>query len=225
MDKIKFIRERFSPEFNLEYLFKRDKKVSFLIEAFKQYLEEVRRISEYIEFIRIRRNAAIKLIEFTTKESKAILNPNTDLEYFRQRLQAAQTNYGLFWSFDHLMKSHHLVVRAESRLIEITHNNGEEIALFLTPGKRHCKEGEFSLIKHINKTKIVRKYAKIYDDVIELSEFLNEVIYAEGKQDYEMKELYFYFDVFGMRYLQNLKKARILETNNPLEWLCLREAL
>lgn len=213
---IKSIGE-FSLYFDLKPFYDKELRRKFLT-GYIGNADKVRAIDNYEEFISTRERAVYNFLE-GSKMTKKILNRERTLEGLLTQRKKLRECYANYWSFDFLIKEHPLVERGIKEIMNTLRGNSGEFTIITTPGKMHCKEGEFDLARHISKTYLIHKIVQKNPQIIELSRFIEQVIYAEGKQDWELRKYFFDYALFGLNLLRNMQLKGLYKGKDPLFWL------
>lgn len=208
----------FSLYFDLEPFYNRELRRKFLMGYIGDVIDRVRAINNYEEFISARERAVYNFLE-GSEMTRKVLNRERTLEGLLTQRKKLRECYADYWSFDFLIKEHPLVERGVKEIMDTLGEDSEKFAIIATPGKMHCREGEFDLAKHIAKTYLIHKMIQKNPQIIELSRFIEQVIYAEGKQDWELRKYFFDYAIFGLNLLRHMQLKGLCGGRDPLLWL------
>jgi hypothetical protein len=215
--KTNYVIKNFGKDFDLSYLFDRNKKRPIHRNLIKEYFDKISQIKEYSKYIKLKKDSVRSFCDGAIIAKKII--GKKELKEKIAIWPVLREAYATHGAFDALVKEHELVQQALTYLKKALDGDSAKLRFLLTPGKNFVKKDNFDLVAHIEKTEIINSLLKKDKNIEKVCLFLQEIVYAEGFLDWKLKEVLFYYDVYGMELLKELKSERLFNTNNPLEWL------
>jgi len=212
------LQQEFSEHFDLQPFYNRELRRKLLFDYIGEVIDRVRRINSYVDFIDKRNQAVCNFIRGSETIKKILMRKRNLEELLEQRIDLRKS-YAEYWSFDYLIKEHPLVERCNNEIMNLLSGDSEKYAILATPGKLYCKEGQFDVVKHIAKTYLIHKFVNKNPEILVLTRFLDQVVYAEGKQDWELRPYFFDYAIFGLNLLRHLQLKGLYKGKDPLIWL------